>query len=786
VTTRLVNTLAKAGVPGWALSVLAVLAMVTPMLWALSTRVPNLVETPLTSDRGERIAVPVELSYLDYPGTTKAHVAKMNLHLGNLEVLVRRRTIQILVANYVTTPRLESAELAVVGTGCRFETPARSEWPDNATLPFVRQRGCVPLQGTPTGGLDLTVRFAGPGRVGLWTYRPPGPPTDSNIIYLPDPSWSDLGLKVELRGNYLDWAGRSGYRRADLLAYVWNVSAGSTWVWIATAVAVALLVLGAAAISSARRDRITRVVAPRLAAAGFLWAAGLSLLYVVLVPPFQAPDEPSHFLGYGYVTDNPELQNEAARWGWLTHSERLRGHPEERFRPLDMGHPYLVSWRLVSPVGFGRSSITVPLWRRLSVLLKELPAPRQFLILRLVNATIFSFAIAGCVAMVSLLSAVRRPESAIAMLLLVPTLPFFATYVSNYAPAVAAYALIASACLMLYVDGPRSHFAGFPLGLGLALAIASTRSALPMAVLVSIVGMGRLIIGGTDKGLVPAAIFWGGMAAGVTALNWLLTERYVEGVVADLARTAPRSGAALSVVVSHPLLAAMAGLAVATLMEAGSARLRRHSGGWVRQAIERAMGPACLIGIVGLSGTLIASVFLPLPHLTPAVGTSTTGGTYVLQAVATAASPFRLRDPDFLMSTTFWGAFGWVDTILPDVVLGMLSISGAFATVVMLRRIAVRKDVRRFCWMTALLVAFFATVSVYAAAAFSSAPDLHGRYLIGPYLLAVMLIWSPALCFEAPEGVITDAGCDWVARAAWSVFGVGHACALVAIVTRYF
>ena len=157
-----------------------------------------------------------------------------------------------------------------------------------------------------------------------------------------------------------------------------------------------------------------------------------------------------------------------------------------------------------------------------------------------------------------------------------------------------------------------------------------------------------------------------------------------------------------------------------------------------------------------------------------------------MQALATAATPFRLRDPDFLMSTTFWGAFGWVDTILPDAVLGMLSLSGAFAAAVVLRRIAVRKDVRRFCWMTAMLVAFFATVSVYAVAAFSSAPDLHGRYLIGPYLVAVMLIWSPALCFDAPEGVTSDAGCDWVARAAWSVFGIGHACALATIVTRYF
>ena len=276
------------------------------------------------------------------------------------------------------------------------------------------------------------------------------------------------------------------------------------------------------------------------------------------------------------------------------------------------------------------------------------------------------------------------------------------------------------------------------------------------------------------------------MAAGAIALNWLLTERYAEGVVSDL--RGPLLDPARRCRLSCPDLFSPRWpmLTVAALMEAGSARLRRQWGRWGRQAVERALGPACLIGIVGVSGTLMASVFVPLAHLTPALGTSATAATYVMQAVATAATPFRLRDPDFLMSTTFWGAFGWVDTILPDVVLGMLSISGAFAAVVMLRRIAVRKDVRRFCWLVAILVGFFGTVAVYAAAVFWTAPDLHGRYLIGPYLVAIMLVWSPALGFDSSPGAPTNSACDWVARIAWSMLGVGHACALVTIVTRYF
>ena len=568
---------------------------------------------------------------------------------------------------------------------------------------------------------------------------------------------------------------------------MWNVAAGSAWVWTAIVIGVTLLALGAVATSTTREKEKTHARALRLAVAGFCWSAGLSLLYVVVVPPFQAPDEPSHFLGYGYVTNNPELQDDAARWGWASHSERLRGHPDERFRPSDMGHPYLVNWHLVSPVGFGRSSITVPVWRRVSVLLKGLPTSRQFFILRLINAAVFSLAIAASVAMITLLTSARRAESAIALLLLVPTLPFFASYVSNYAPGVAAYALIASACLILFLDGPRAHFAGFPLGFGLALAVASSRSALPMVVLVSVVAGTRLVIGGKAKGVGPAAIFWGGVCLGAAALIWLLTRPYADGIISDLILTAPRASAAVSVALSHPLLSAIAVAAAGALLEGVSGALRRRWGRWGRQVVERAIAPVCLMGIAAVAATLVASAFMKLPHLTPAVtASSVKTQTYILQAVATAATPFRLKDPDFLLSTTFWGAFGWVDTILPEIVLALLSLSCAFATVVMLRALSVTKDVRRFCWLTATVVAFFATLATYAAAVLWTAPDIHGRYLIGPYLVALMLAWSPALCVEDRGAVSAGTACDWVARAAWLVLGVGHATALVTILTRYF
>ena len=188
---------------GWLVKALTVLALASPMIWALSTRVQNLIETPLTSDRGDRLAVPIELSYLSYPGSNGAHAATMNLQLGNLDVLVSRRTLEIFVVELLDQPPSRIRHTLCRGDWLPFRDTPLGRLGHNRTVPFVRGRGCAPLQGRPTGVLELVVRFNGPGRVGVWTYRPQGPPTDPNIIYLPDPSWSDIGLKVELRGNYV-------------------------------------------------------------------------------------------------------------------------------------------------------------------------------------------------------------------------------------------------------------------------------------------------------------------------------------------------------------------------------------------------------------------------------------------------------------------------------------------------------------------------------------------------------------------------------------------------------
>jgi hypothetical protein len=43
-------------------------------------------------------------------------------------------------------------------------------------------------------------------------------------------------------------------------------------------------------------------------------AAALALMYAVMVPPLQAPDEPDHLLSHGRLVDDRQLESRLSTW----------------------------------------------------------------------------------------------------------------------------------------------------------------------------------------------------------------------------------------------------------------------------------------------------------------------------------------------------------------------------------------------------------------------------------------------------------------------------------------
>src|SRR3954449_9369628 len=132
----------------------------------------------------------------------------------------------------------------------------------------------------------------------------------------------------------------------------------------------------------------------RVGVSAGLLAFGLSLVFAMLVPPFQAPDEPDHFLGFMALGNRLSERSEVDQWAMATHFNQLRFNGSERFRPVDARQPQATTWPDASPSNFDTRSSTTAGWRAIAWLTRSQPLPVAFLALRLIHAATFGLAFA--------------------------------------------------------------------------------------------------------------------------------------------------------------------------------------------------------------------------------------------------------------------------------------------------------------------------------------------------------------------------------------------------------
>jgi hypothetical protein len=783
-------------------SLVLVSAFITPLIGILAAAVPNIVDAPFVPERPGW--TPLAVRFFENPGTTQSRYS-LRLRLENPETLLRHQELWVLFATYGTKPRLESARLAVRGTGCIYETKPGAKLRNNQVLAFFRGSTCDPPPPRLTGDFELIVDLAHPGDLAVWTFQPPasGAARDSNSIYLQEIPGHEAAQPV-LRGRYIDRYPDTGHRRIDLLNYLWQISARPTWIWWLLGSVATLLMLGALLFPVLPRRQTGHAggLLIRTFASTLCFALALGLLYVVLVPPFQAPDESTHFVTYTAATGADHMVRDVTAWGELIHFERIRFHSDERFRPVHIGRPLEAGWQEGPIDPAVRSSAAWELWIRLAPYLTSLSPPRQFLALRAVNAVVFSLAVALAVALLVYASDAPYPQLGSIAFFFVPTLPFFTMHVSNHATLVTAYVLVSSAVLMLVLDGARSHIAGAILGLGMALALSTSRSSIPMLVLVVCVSIARAVLGthrGGHRGpLTSAFAFWLGMWIGLSATVVLAA--------------APDYGSMLLRVISQSnqpfvqdlpplewlmrpgrlvMLFAAGGLAV----EWGAAGLRSLAGGLMRPWSRTAVRFVTLAVAAALSLGAIGSLFVTYPQLYLVQPDSTIQArVYARDVLLVALTSFRIGEPDYLLSTTFWGGFGWLDTFPDLTLLSLLPVSSGVALVALILAVGRSGDGRRFLWLAAVATGFAGSMAAYALsvlAAFRYSPNVHGRYLIGLYLCVLAVCWSAPILWAPRTNISWNLPGRLHISIPWPVLFLPacaaiHAYALSVILTRYF
>ena len=288
--------------------------------------------------------------------------------------------------------------------------------------------------------------------------------------------------------------------------------------------------------------------------------------------------------------------------------------------------------------------------------------------------------------------------------LFVPSLPFFAMHVSETALLCSIYVLLAISLAVLFGDGPGSHWAGVPLGLATGLMLAGGRSPWPLTALVAAALLGRVVLGPSvpHRARRNALVFWGGFGLGAAVFFVLLDDAYrsMTELYAHLfARFIPSGLRSVGQwLLDRPAAAAgLVALGLALEIAAGplrarvATRLERRSRQLVRWT---ALGLVALVLV-----SLAASLLVPYPQLPLEEPYPMTAAERVVAVLGTMATMFRLVDPNFLLSSTFWVGFGWLDTMPGSPFQALLVLLVGLALCALLLRIARRGEGRRLLWL---------------------------------------------------------------------------------------
>ena len=154
-----------------------------------------------------------------------------------------------------------------------------------------------------------------------------------------------------------------------------------------------------------------------------------------------------------------------------------------------------------------RSAGVRGLWALAAPALRIGTAPQLLIAMRLLHALIFAASVALFVLLVARFTDAPSPELLAIPLFLVPTLPYFGMHISNYAPLLDVYIVLAAGVAIASWDGARAYVAGPIFGATLAIAIAISRRAGPMASLVTSLLLARVVLGDRQADG-PAWVYW--------------------------------------------------------------------------------------------------------------------------------------------------------------------------------------------------------------------------------------------------------------------------------------
>jgi hypothetical protein len=725
---------------------------------ALLHRVPDVVDRPLYPATSG-VPVPVPLLFASTDG--RVSLRDITITVRDAGALERVDQIHLFFGTFETVPVMEYGWLQIAGSPCSFHA-SRQRLRENTKVVFRRTADCGggaphPAQATLRLALAGPARYA---RAAVWTV--PRAAGDAPLL-----TTAAFERELAVAGRTIMERPLPPVRRIVLLSFMWELRVRHVVMLLACALA--LVGAGAVFISSAR--------IPAAALAAGALTAGVALSYAIVVPPLQAPDEPDHLLSFAKLTARPALAHDTSAWARRIHFHRMTFTTNERFTPADREQPFDRDWPpqdvFAEDVRL-RSSTTTRLWQALAPIVPGRP-PHALLFFRSVHALALGAAFAGGTALVASAGTAAAPALLAAVVLTIPTLPFFGMQMSELTFTFAGFVLAGSAAILL-LNGASGRVTGPIFGLAIALIAGGPRSGWPGVIIIGALAAGGLLSrAAPPRGPGDAAWFWGGLAAPGLALFgsrllWIPAPFYEQW---HLSTFDPRGGVSSASFLLILAIGATAGFLAERLLRRVPAVSRGAS------QVARVL---CAIGAVWIAGTLIWSAWGTLPSLAVVERVPPASARdYVVSVLLPLVTAARVRGFDFLTWLTLWGGFGWADTILPSPAIAAATIVAALAAVLALIAAARQREGTR------ALIAIFGVAGLAASAAAAAVGsygmhrNVHGRYLIGAAIIGLCLLPAPALLAHGKRIPVA------VRSAALLALACGlHAFALVFLLEKYF
>ncbi len=140
----------------------------------------------------------------------------------------------------------------------------------------------------------------------------------------------------------------------------------------------------------------------------------------------------------------------------------------------------------------------------------------------------------------------------------------------------------------------------------------------------------------------------------------------------------------------------------------------------------------------------------------------------------------RLRHHDFLLSTSFWGAFGWLDRLLPEWAITVCVTVSSMTAIALLVSASRRRDAVLMKSLAVVALGSVASFLAYVVVTLKTSPDVHGRYLLGLYLCVLVVISTVSISDDPP------ASGGWRNAMHVGIPILGHALTFAFVISRYF